>query len=115
MVPEYSKAALGLHPLLPVYAVNCDAEKNKRLCAEQVGSTLFLGKFLLVDEIFVKGVSGFPTVKLFPRGNTLPPMIYDSGERTATGFYYWATRRIPKHFAKLYHEYEVKPWIEKVS
>lgn len=94
MVPEYSKAALGLHPLVPVYAVNCDAEKNKRLCAEQ-------------------GVSGFPTVKLFPRGNTLAPMVYDSGERTATGFYYWATRRIPKHFAKLYHEYEVKPWIEK--
>ena len=36
MVPEYSKAALGLHPLVPVYAVNCHAEKNKRLCAEQV-------------------------------------------------------------------------------
>lgn len=45
MVPEYSKAALGLHPLLPLYAVDCDANENKRLCADQ-------------------GVKGFPTVKV---------------------------------------------------
>jgi hypothetical protein len=36
MAPEYSKAALGLYPLIPAYAVDCDAEKNKQLCAEQV-------------------------------------------------------------------------------
>lgn len=46
MAPEYSKAALGLHPLVPLYAVDCDAAKNKRLCADQ-------------------GVKGFPTVKVF--------------------------------------------------
>ena len=34
MVPEYSKAALGLHPLIPTYAVDCD--ENRALCAEQV-------------------------------------------------------------------------------
>jgi hypothetical protein len=34
MVPEYSKAALGLHPLVPLYAVDCD--ENRSLCAEQV-------------------------------------------------------------------------------
>jgi protein disulfide-isomerase A6 len=34
MVPEYSKAALGLHPLIPLYAVDCD--ENRSLCAEQV-------------------------------------------------------------------------------
>lgn len=45
MAPEYSKAALGLHPLVPLYAVDCDASKNKRLCADQ-------------------GVQGFPTVKV---------------------------------------------------
>jgi protein disulfide-isomerase A6 len=33
MVPEYSKAALGLHPLIPLYAVDCD--ENRPLCAEQ--------------------------------------------------------------------------------
>jgi protein disulfide-isomerase A6 len=33
MVPEYSKAALGLHPLIPLYAVDCD--ENRSLCAEQ--------------------------------------------------------------------------------
>jgi protein disulfide-isomerase A6 len=45
LVPEYSKAALGLHPLLPLYAVDCDEDKNKRLCSEQ-------------------GVKGFPTIKV---------------------------------------------------
>jgi protein disulfide-isomerase A6 len=36
MVPEYNKAAKGLHPLIPLYAVDCDAQENKALCAEQV-------------------------------------------------------------------------------
>lgn len=47
LVPEYSKAALGLYPLVPMYAVNCHAEKNKKFCAEQ-------------------GVEGFPTIKVRP-------------------------------------------------
>ena len=34
MVPEYSKAALSLHPLIPTYAIDCD--ENRALCAEQV-------------------------------------------------------------------------------
>lgn len=45
MAPEYSKAALGLYPLVPLYAVDCDAAKNKRLCADN-------------------GVKGFPTIKV---------------------------------------------------
>ncbi|KAJ7173600.1 hypothetical protein C8R46DRAFT_893146 [Mycena filopes] len=94
MAPEYSKAALGLHPLLPLYAVDCDEEKNKRLCAEQ-------------------GVQGFPTVKLFPRGGAVPPMVYDSGERTASAFYYYATRRVPASYTKLYKTEDLVPWIEK--
>lgn len=36
MVPEYSKAAESMSPLIPFYAVDCDAEVNKRLCGEQV-------------------------------------------------------------------------------
>lgn len=92
MVPEYSKAALGLYPLVPVYAVNCHAEKNKPLCAQQ-------------------GVQGFPTVKVFPRGSSEPPMVYDGAERTASGFFYFVTRRIPKAFAKLYQVDEIPDWI----
>jgi protein disulfide-isomerase A6 len=38
MAPEYSKAALSLHPLIPFYAVDCDAESNKRLCGGQVST-----------------------------------------------------------------------------
>ena len=44
MAPEFSKAALGVYPMIPFYAVDCDKQSNKRLCAEQ-------------------GVQGFPTVK----------------------------------------------------
>jgi protein disulfide-isomerase A6 len=39
------KAAASLSPLVPAYAVDCDEEKNKRMCAEQ-------------------GIKGFPTIKV---------------------------------------------------
>jgi hypothetical protein len=38
MAPEYSKAALSLHPLIPFYAVDCDVESNKGLCGGQVSA-----------------------------------------------------------------------------
>ncbi|KAJ8488391.1 hypothetical protein ONZ45_g13977 [Pleurotus djamor] len=94
MAPEYSRAALGLYPLLPMYAVDCDAEKNKRLCAEQ-------------------GVQGFPTIKLFPRGNTVPPMVYDGKERTASAFFYWASRRIPPVVHKIYYVEDIPKWVDE--
>ncbi|KAI5123197.1 hypothetical protein M0805_003964 [Coniferiporia weirii] len=81
MAPEYSKAALGLHPLVPLYAVDCDAQQNKRLCAEQ-------------------GVKGFPTVKLFPRGKDMAPVEFD-GERSASAFFYFAKRGIPNKIKKI--------------
>ncbi|KAK0452711.1 uncharacterized protein EV420DRAFT_679894 [Desarmillaria tabescens] len=93
LAPEYSKAAQAFHPLVPVYAVDCDDEKNKRLCAEQ-------------------GVQGFPTVKLFPRGNQIPPMTYGSGERTASALFYWASSRVPSPMKKLYNVEELQSWIE---
>ncbi|KAG6917103.1 hypothetical protein DXG01_003923 [Tephrocybe rancida] len=85
MAPEYSKAALGLHPLLPVYAVDCDAAENKRLCADQ----------------------------LYPRGSQLGSMTYESGERTASALFYWASRRIPNAVEKLYKVEDIAPWVEK--
>ncbi|KAG9224258.1 hypothetical protein CCMSSC00406_0004757 [Pleurotus cornucopiae] len=96
MAPEYSRAALGLYPLVPMYAVDCDEQQNKRLCAEQ-------------------GVQGFPTVKLFPRGTQMSPITYDAGERTASAFFYWASRRIPNTVTKLYHVEDIPGWVEKTS
>ena len=40
MTPEYSKAAKSLAPLVPFYAVDCDEQKNKQLCGEQVSYRL---------------------------------------------------------------------------
>ncbi len=34
--PEYSKAAKSLGPLVPLYAMDCDDDKNKPVCSEQV-------------------------------------------------------------------------------
>jgi len=91
MAPEYSKAALGLYPLVPTYAVDCDAEKNKRLCAEQ-------------------GVKGFPTVKLFPRGNTLTPIPYQ-GDRTANAIFNFASKRIPNNVQGLHTFDDILTWV----
>ncbi|KAF8631706.1 hypothetical protein AX15_002233 [Amanita polypyramis BW_CC] len=94
MVPEYSKAAQSLHPLIPAYAVDCDNDANKRLCSEQ-------------------RVQGFPTLKVFPRGNQVPPMTYESGDRTASAIFKWASLRVPNHVDKATKMEEIKSWAEK--
>ncbi|KAI0788886.1 hypothetical protein C8Q75DRAFT_719079 [Abortiporus biennis] len=94
MAPEYSKAALGLYPLVPMYAVDCDNQNNKRLCAEQ-------------------GVQGFPTIKLWPRGEQSTAMTFDGPERTASAFYYWASRAIPHGVKKLYKIEDIPGWVNQ--
>ncbi|KAF8141448.1 thioredoxin-like protein [Boletus edulis] len=76
MAPEYSKASGNLSPMVPFYAVDCDAEANKPLCASQE-------------------IQGFPTVKVFPRGGQLPGQKYESGERTSNNLIKWASRSVP--------------------
>jgi len=90
MVPEYNKAALGLHPLVPLYAVDCD--ENRSLCAEH-------------------GVKGFPTVKLFPRGKEQAPILFEHPDRTASAFFYFASRRVPHKNKKLHSVEEIEPWV----
>ncbi|KAL1682378.1 thioredoxin-like protein [Schizophyllum commune] len=92
LVPEYMKAAKSLDPMVPLYAVDCDAEENKRICAEQ-------------------GVQGFPTVKLFPQGGEQAPMPYN-GERTAKAIHDWTARRVPTLVKKLKEVTDIAPWIE---
>jgi len=94
MAPEYSQAALGLYPLVPFYAVDCDKQSNKALCSQQ-------------------GVQGFPTIKLYPRGSQVKPISYDSPDRTASGFFYWASRNIPHGVKKLYHIEDIPGWVEE--
>lgn len=47
MVPEYSKAARGLHPLIPFYAVDCD--ENRALCTEQARPAAYIFCNYLTD------------------------------------------------------------------
>ena len=37
LAPEYEKVAKSFNNLVPLYAVDCDAEANKPLCGQQVG------------------------------------------------------------------------------
>ncbi|KAG1812870.1 thioredoxin-like protein [Suillus subaureus] len=96
MAPEYSKAAENMSPLIPFYAVDCDAELNKRLCGEQ-------------------GVQGFPTLKVFPRGSLAQPEPYDSNERTSGKFIRWASRSVPNNVKSLPHIYDIPAWLDKTS
>ncbi|KZT07343.1 thioredoxin-like protein [Laetiporus sulphureus 93-53] len=94
MAPEYSKAAEALSPMVPLYAVDCDQDANKRLCSEQ-------------------GVQGFPTVKLYPRGGKSQPISFDSGSRTANNFFYWASRNIPHGVKRLEKVADIADWSNK--
>jgi protein disulfide-isomerase A6 len=79
--PEYANAAESLSPLVPFYAIDCDADANKRLCAEQ-------------------GIKGFPTVKSFPRGNKGASHDYN-GERKAREIANWISSEIPNRATTL--------------
>jgi len=63
MAPEYSKAAENLSPLIPFYAVDCDAELNKRLCGEQVRIAL---RFNAVVSDTRSGCSRIPNTQSLP-------------------------------------------------
>ncbi|KAG2745540.1 hypothetical protein P692DRAFT_20877299 [Suillus brevipes Sb2] len=75
MAPKYSKAAENLNPLIPFYAIDCDAKLNKRLYTEQ-------------------GVQGFPTLKVFPRGGQAQPELHNSNECTSGKFIHWASHSV---------------------
>jgi len=93
--PEYSKAAKSLSPLIDFYAVDCDAEDNKRLCAEQ-------------------GIKGFPTIKSFPRGIKSAAHEYQ-GERTAKSIVDWAGGEVPSRVTPLKSINAVNNWSTKES
>ncbi|EIW75123.1 thioredoxin-like protein [Coniophora puteana RWD-64-598 SS2] len=93
MAPEYSKAADKLSPLIPLYAVDCDEQANKGLCAEQ-------------------GIQGFPTVKAWPRGGQSPPETYNSGERTAGPITRWAGRAVPDKVKDIKKTDDVNKWAQ---
>jgi len=94
MVPQYIKSAQSLNPLVPAYAVDCDNEANKPLCAEQ-------------------RVQGFPTLKVFPRGNEVAPMVYESGDRTASAIFKWVSLRVPNHVDKVANLKDIDAWASK--
>ncbi|EJD48123.1 thioredoxin-like protein [Auricularia subglabra TFB-10046 SS5] len=90
MAPELTQVARGLDPLVPVYAVDCDAEANKQLCAQQM-------------------IKGFPTVKMFPRGIKVPPQEFQM-ERTAQNLFMWVSRSIPAKIARPKRAWGISKW-----
>ncbi|KAF9454412.1 hypothetical protein P691DRAFT_808549 [Macrolepiota fuliginosa MF-IS2] len=97
MVPDYEKAALGLHPLVPTYAMDCKNDLNTGFCREQ-------------------GIDKFPTIKLFPRGRTEPSLTFaNPDERSASAYYYWAIRGAPNYVTKHYRVEQIQPWVEKTE
>ncbi|KAJ3576551.1 hypothetical protein NP233_g364 [Leucocoprinus birnbaumii] len=96
LASDFEKAALGLHPFIPVYAVNCDKETNRKLCKEEL-------------------IEKYPTVKLFPRGKTAPSLVYDDSNESSSAFYYWASRRIPNYVTKHYHVENIEPWAKEMK
>jgi len=92
--PEYETAAKKLAPLVPLYAVDCDAAPNKGLCAEH-------------------GVRGFPTVKLFKKGGRAPAADYQ-GERTQAAIFAWAKESVPQTVFKVRNGIEgISEWKAK--
>ncbi|GAA6053102.1 hypothetical protein JCM3770_000385 [Rhodotorula araucariae] len=72
--PDLDKVADSLKGLVNVVNVDCDADVNKPLCAQE-------------------GIQGFPTLKLFP-GGSAPSRSYD-GPRTAKDIIEGATGAMP--------------------
>jgi hypothetical protein len=64
--------------------------------------------------MFPQGVKGFPTVKLFPRGKEQAPILFEHPDRSASAFFYFATRRVPHKNKKLYSVEEIDPWVDDV-
>jgi len=95
LAPEYEKAAKSFNSLVPLYAIDCDAEANKPLCGQQ-------------------GVKGFPTVKLFPRGTQAPPIEYQ-GERTSKALFSWTMGKIPHGIRRLKAKNDVTKWVKQSS
>jgi thiol-disulfide isomerase/thioredoxin len=79
--PEFSAAAASLSPLIPFYAIDCDAAANKPLCGEQ-------------------GVQGFPTIKAFPRAGKGAAREY-RGERKKGALVEYAKELVPDRVKKL--------------
>ncbi|CUS15200.1 unnamed protein product [Tuber aestivum] len=82
--PIYEKAAKSLKGLAKVAAIDCDEEKNKRLCGEY-------------------GIQGFPTLKVFKPGKRKgKPIVEDyQGARKAGAIVSHVAELIPNHVARV--------------
>ncbi|WVR05653.1 protein disulfide-isomerase domain [Kwoniella sp. DSM 27419] len=88
LAPEYTSAASSLSPLIPFYAVDCDDQSNKPLCAEY-------------------GIKGFPTIKAFPKAGKGAAKDYN-GERKRAALVEYAKTLVPDRVKKLRVEKEGK-------
>ncbi len=81
LAPKYEASASSLSPLIPFYAIDCDAGPNKPLCGEY-------------------GIKGFPTIKAFPRGSKGAAKDYN-GPRETGDMVDYAKSLVPDRVMKL--------------
>ncbi|WVN85459.1 uncharacterized protein L203_100605 [Cryptococcus depauperatus CBS 7841] len=91
--PEYTAAAQSLSPLIPFYAVDCDDQINRGLCAQH-------------------GVKGFPTIKGFPKAGKGGSRDY-TGERKRGPLAEYSKGLVPDRVKKLRIQGAVQPVIQK--
>ncbi|KAK0554763.1 hypothetical protein OC845_000585 [Tilletia horrida] len=90
--PEYIKAAKSLDGIVKFAAIDCDREENRAKCGQY-------------------GVTGYPTIKLFPATKRRVPRDYQ-GERKAQDFLNYAVEQLPISAKKLMAT-ELKTYVEK--
>ncbi|CAB11768.2 thioredoxin family protein Mpd1 [Schizosaccharomyces pombe] len=95
LVPTYQKLASNLHSLLPVTAVDCDADQNRAVCSQYQ-------------------VQGFPTIKLvYPssKGSSLSSTDYN-GDRSYKSLQKFVSDSIPSKVKILTSEAKTQKFIQ---
>ena len=70
---------------------------------------------LKVSRLILRGNIVHDIVKVFPRGNEVAPMVYESGDRTASAIFKWVSLRVPNHIDKVANLKDIDAWANKVG
>lgn len=93
--PEYERASRSLDGIIKFVNVDCDDQRNAGVCQKY-------------------GVTGFPTIKIFPPTKKRLPKDY-RGERTAKAMIEYATSELPLSNVKKLTASQIATFVQSVS